>query len=332
MIIQSNNLIISPVVSVVIITYNQENTISQTIDSILRQKGDFTLEIVIGDDASSDLTGNICREYQLSHPECIRLLIHDTNQGIVGNFINTLRLCRGKYIGICAGDDYWCDEFKLEKQLHFFARNPDYGVVSTAGYRLLVEKNKLVEGIAPLTPVKDGNVFDLTWKGGVYAMPLSLLIKSELIANIDFDEFVKRKFSVEDVPLQAILAKRTKFGHIPDLCVVYRVYKKSHTFINFNHPKYIEYHAGLVAIRRYLYELFPNEVQFSEEWAENYLAYRSFLKSAYQLDYKSSRSALNCVTLPDAKIKRANILTNNIVTFFLFSLYKRLILWKSERI
>ncbi len=64
---------------------------------------------------------------------------------------------------ICAGDDYWIDDRKLAKQIHFLEQNPDYGVVSTGGYRLLVKKNKLVEGIAPLNPPADGEVFHLTY-------------------------------------------------------------------------------------------------------------------------------------------------------------------------
>lgn len=332
MLIESSELISKPDVSVIIITYNQEKTIAQTIESILMQNGDFTLELIIGEDCSTDNTVNICKAYQQNNSQQIRLLSQDENQGIVKNFIDTIRLCRGNYIAICAGDDYWIDHQKIAKQLAFFLKNPDYGVVSTGGYKLLVEKNKLIEGIAPLNPLSHGQVFDLTWRGGVYAMPLSLLIRAEILRKIDFDEFIKRNFSVEDVPLQAIMSKLTKYGHITDLCVVYRVYKNSQTFVNFNHPKYIYYHKGLVEIRRYLYELFPGEVEFSDEWAYDYMKYREFLQAVYQLDFQNAISALNSIIVPVKKSRRAQMFIRTKVGFYAFALVKRYKLWKSQQL
>ncbi len=311
-------------VSVVIITYNQETTIAQTLDSIIEQEGDFDLEIVIGDDCSKDNTPTICQEYKKKYPGIITLLLQETNQGVTKNFIDTIGLCKGDYIGICAGDDYWCDKFKIQKQLDFLHQHPDYGVVSTGGYRLLVEKNQLEEGIAPLNPEPSGYVFDLTWRGGVYAMPLSLLFRAELLKYIDFGEFIKRKFSVEDVPMQAIMAHHTKFGHIPDLCVVYRVYTASLTFVNYNSPKYIAYHQGLVEIRRYLHELFPNEVDFSEQWANDYMVYRHFLREVYNFNYKKAKVALNKLQKIGKKEKKAKILIRTWIGFYIFALVKHL--------
>ncbi len=323
-IVSDKKLIYNPLVSVFIITYNQENTIAQTIESVLMQEGNFTLELVIGEDCSTDKTAEICKDYQKRYPEKIKLLLQEENQGILKNFIDTIRLCRGKYIGVCAGDDYLCDKYKIQKQLDFFENNPDFGVVSTGGYRLLVKENKLVEGIAPLHPVADGNVFDKTWRGGVYAMPLSLLFKAELLQYVDFDEFIRRKFMVEDVPLQAILAKHTKFGHIADLCVVYRVYNTSQTFTNFNSKKYLDYHEGLVAIRRYLYELYPNEVDFSEQWAHDYMAYRRFLKAASQWNYAAAKNELNTIRVKGKKEQRAEKWIKTRLGFYLFALGKKI--------
>ena len=269
-----------------------------------------------------------CKSYQLKYPEKITLLLQDTNQGLLKNYIDSIRLCRGKYIGVCAGDDYWCDKQKISKQIAFFKANPGFGVVTTSGFRLLVEKNKFIEGIAPLHPVADGNVFDKTWRGGVYAMPLSLLFKSELLQYIDFDEFIRRKFSVEDVPMQAILAKHTKFGHIPDLCVVYRVYNSSQTFINFNHPRYLFYHQGLVEIRRYLNELFPDEVEFSEQWAHDYMVYRRFLVAVYNFDYQKARKELCIIKIKTSKEQRALKRTKSYIGFYIFALVKR---WKLKK-
>lgn len=299
-------------ISVGVITYNQESTIRQTLDSILAQKGDFDLELVIGEDCSTDATRAICEEYarqwndemsrdkSLNEPlalndgkRVIKLLPNTKNLGIMANFARVMRACSGDYIGICAGDDYWCDEHKLQKQLEYIRMHPDVGVVSTSGYRHYVLRDEKVPGIAPLHPIEDGDIkkfyFSTNYKGGVYAMPLSLLIKRDVMKYVDFDEFVKRGFPVEDYPMQAIMAQHCKWGHINDLCVVYRVYKESATFISYDHPKYLQYHKGLMNIRRYLNELFPNDACFSEEWMQEYEFYKEFLLYLHKGNYRKAK-------------------------------------------
>ena len=88
----------------------------EDIDSILCQKGDFQLEVVVGEDCSTDNTGAICQEYAARYPEQVVLLDNKQNMGIMRNFANTIKHCTGDMIAICAGDDYWCDEKKLQKQ------------------------------------------------------------------------------------------------------------------------------------------------------------------------------------------------------------------------
>lgn len=284
-------------VSVGVITYNQHDTIRQTLDSILVQKGDFDLELVIGEDCGSDGTYAICADYAERYPDVVKLLPNTHNLGIMGNFARVMKACTGDYVGICAGDDYWCDEQKLQKQLDYFKSHSDVGVVSTSGYKLLVKSNKLVpNAIAPIHPIEDGDIkrfyFSKDYRGGVYAMPLTLLIKRDLLQYIDFDEFVRRGFPVEDYPMQAILAQHCKWGHIDDLCVVYRVYKESATFISFDHPKYLQYYKGLADIRRYLNELFPEDACFTEEQLQEQVFYKEFLLYLHQCDYRKAKQLI----------------------------------------
>lgn len=314
-------------VSVGVITYNQENTIRQTLDSILAQKGDFDLEIVIGEDCSTDSTRAICEEYvhsfTRSSVHSLVLLSNQKNLGIMANFARVMQACTGDYVAICAGDDYWCDEDKLQKQLDYLNTHPEVGVVSTSGYKLLVKSNTLVpHAIAPLKPIEDGNIkkfyFSPDYKGGVYAMPLSLLIKRNLLQYIDFDEFIRRGFPVEDYPMQAILAQHSKWGHIDDLCVVYRVYKESATFISFDHPKYLQYHRGLAAIRRYLNELFPADICFTEEQIQEQLFYKEFLLYLHNLEYKKAKELIanTAAIAHSAKVKQAKYFTKTRLHFF----------------
>ena len=338
-------------ISVAVITYNQQDTIGQTLDSILMQQGDFDLEVVIGEDCSTDTTYAICEKYArqwndemsrtkvLNGPHAlndgpgkriVKLLPNTHNLGIMANFARVMLACKGDYVGICAGDDYWCDNNKLQKQLDYFILHQDIGVVSTAGYKLMVKSNKLVpNAVAPINPIHDGNVkpfyFSADYKGGVYAMPLTLLIRRALLKHIDFEEFIRRGFPVEDYPMQAILSQYTRWGHITDLCVVYRVYKESTTFIELDNPKYLQYHKGLMNVRRYLNGLFPNDACFSETQLQEYEFYKEFLLYLHQFDYAKAKLLIANVqdTIANSsKVCLARRYTSSKLHFILFHFYK----------
>lgn len=314
-------------ISVAVITYNQQDTIAQTLDSILCQQGDFELEVVIGEDCSTDNTWAICKEYVGRYPEQVVLLENIHNLGIMANFARVMKACTGDYVGICAGDDYWCDEQKLQKQLDYFVAHPECGVCTTGGYRYLVRRNEMVPGIAPLQPIEDGDVskhyFSEAYSGGVYAMPLSMLFKRELLEHIDFNVYIERGFPVEDYPMQAIMAMHTKWGHIDDLTVVYRVYSESATFISYDHPKYMQYHRGLMEIRRYLRDKYALQLfNYSEEYILEYLFYREYLLYLHQGDYRKAKQLTNDSTLHTPKVDKARKMTVNRVMFTLFRWYK----------
>lgn len=116
----------SPVVSVWMITYNHEPFIRQALDSVLMQETDFEYEIVIGEDASQDKTREICFEYQRRYPEKIRVLWSETNvYNIGGNSVRVDARCRGEFIAILEGDDYWMDSHRLQKQVDVMRKYPN---------------------------------------------------------------------------------------------------------------------------------------------------------------------------------------------------------------
>jgi len=115
--------------SICCITYNHENFIAQAIDSFLSQKTSFPFEIVISDDKSTDNTLHIIQSYVTKHPDKIRLIPRKQNIGMNKNFFSTLSACRGEYIAICEGDDYWTDVNKLQKQVEVFDANPNLSLI-----------------------------------------------------------------------------------------------------------------------------------------------------------------------------------------------------------
>lgn len=118
-------------ISVIVCTYNQQDTIGRTLDSILAQRCHLPIEIVIGEDGSTDDTLAVCQQYAEQHPDMIRILANKPNKGFVRNYFDCLRACRGKYIADCAGDDFWIDETKLEQESLILEQNANTGIVHT---------------------------------------------------------------------------------------------------------------------------------------------------------------------------------------------------------
>lgn len=120
-----------PMVSVFCMVYNHEPFIAQTLKGFLMQKTNFTTQIVLGEDCSSDGSRAVILEYAHKYPSKFKLLLHDTNIGALKNQRMVFEHCDGKYIAMCEGDDYWTDPLKLQKQVDFLEHNPDFSVSFT---------------------------------------------------------------------------------------------------------------------------------------------------------------------------------------------------------
>jgi glycosyltransferase involved in cell wall biosynthesis len=115
-----------PLLSVRIATFQHVRYIAQCLDSVLSQQTDFPFEIIIGEDCSTDGTREIVFDYADRYPDRIRVITADMNVGIKANGQRMRQACRGKYVALLEGDDYWCDPLKLQKQVDFLEQHPDY--------------------------------------------------------------------------------------------------------------------------------------------------------------------------------------------------------------
>ena len=118
-------------VSICCFAYNHEPYIRKCLDGFIMQKTNFEFEVLIHDDASTDNTTNIIKEYEEKYPDIIKPIYQTENQyskgvSISRKFLNPL--VKGKYIALCEGDDYWTDELKLQKQVDFLENNPEYTI------------------------------------------------------------------------------------------------------------------------------------------------------------------------------------------------------------
>ena len=112
-------------VSVWMTAYNHEKYLAQCLDSVLMQKTDFDFDIILGEDCSTDKTREIALEYQKYHPDKIKLFLPEKNTGMMQMDVATHVLCKGEYLALLNGDDYWTDENKLQIQADFLDANPD---------------------------------------------------------------------------------------------------------------------------------------------------------------------------------------------------------------
>ena len=125
----------SPLVSVVVTTYNHEPYLTRALDAILQQECDFGVEIILGEDCSTDGTLSICREYAERYPTQITLIASAENVGWRENYRRCVEAARGKYIAFCDGDDYWCDANRLAEQVALMEQNERVGLCYTLAER-----------------------------------------------------------------------------------------------------------------------------------------------------------------------------------------------------
>lgn len=220
---------IVPLVSISCITYNHENFIRDAIEGFLMQKTTFPVEILIHDDASTDKTASIVREYEEKYPHLIKPIYQTENQyskrdGTIGR-IQRGR-ARGKYIAICEGDDYWTDSLKLQKQVEFLKKNSDCSLCFHASKS--IRNNNPKDYI--LHRPKDiplHNKFEMKHAilgGGGFMATNSMLFHRKYIQ--DRPAWME-KTPVGDAPLMLLLASKGKIGYIDEVMSVYRVMSSS---------------------------------------------------------------------------------------------------------
>lgn len=150
-----------PLVSVSLITYNQRELIARALDGVLAQRTDFPVEIIVGDDHSTDGTREILLDYQRRHPHCIFLILHPRRYSgeIAGrtNNITNLMACRGKYTAMLDGDDYWTDPLKLQRQVDILEARPEVVACAHDSRYKTTDGSPLPDYLPPTVNAKVGN-------------------------------------------------------------------------------------------------------------------------------------------------------------------------------
>ncbi len=224
MIYQSTEYVKDPLCSVFIFTYNQEKLISQTIESILEQQTDFPFEIIIAEDCGTDKTKEICIRFQKEYPEQIKVIAMDENVGMMRNYHENLYIhARGKYVAQCAGDDYWCDTLKLQKQVEFLKNNLNYGLIHSSVCVLDVDSSSQKEMIK--FDLDEGlNEYFFENKTAALTACFRLDIFKQYCDEINP---LKQNWHSEDYPMWLYFSGHTKIKVLEEVTAVYRVYADS---------------------------------------------------------------------------------------------------------
>jgi glycosyltransferase involved in cell wall biosynthesis len=229
------------VVSVCIQTYQHANFIHQCLNSILNQKTNFLFEIILGEDESTDGTREICMKYANKYREKVRLFLRSRYDVIVingkptgrFNLMENLKASRGKYIALCEGDDYWTDEYKLQKQVDFLEANPEY-FICHHGFKVLNEKGELSSSADQQELPLEYDLEVLSKRNTIGT--LSVVYRNEFTLP---DWFSSLNYG--DYPMHLLNARHGKIKFFPEEMAVYRRHPQSATgdFKSIESPLYL---------------------------------------------------------------------------------------------
>lgn len=210
-----------PSLSVCLITYNHANYISEAIDGVLMQRVNFSWELIIADDFSTDGTREIVLIYKEKYPEFIKLILQKKNVGREQNWFDLLNAPAFKYIAYIEGDDYWTDPYKLQKQVDFMEANPDCSICFHAA-ELVYENNMGNSYIHRPKKIPQNRKFNIKHAilgGGGFMMMTSMLFRTDCFRN--YSDWC-RCAPVGDVPLMLDLAEQGNIGYLDENMCVHR--------------------------------------------------------------------------------------------------------------
>lgn len=213
-------------VSVIMTTYNHQDYIEKAINGVLMQKFDLGMELIISNDCSTDNTDLVIRNIidKYEGPHHVRYENHQVNLGYGKNLSSTFRMCKGKYIAVCEGDDYWIDDLKLQKQVDVFKANPNCGLVHTP-VKLLDNTTKSIIGESNKYVANQGDVIPELLKSK-YIEFCSIMFDSErLFEALDIlkDDFLDRTMLMGDTRIVLEIAQASEIGFVNDFTAVYRI-------------------------------------------------------------------------------------------------------------
>jgi glycosyltransferase involved in cell wall biosynthesis len=253
-------------VSICCITYNQKNYIRRAISGFLMQKTNFKYEILIHDDASTDGTAEIIKEYQSKNPDKMRSIIRKENKCKAGMDAGTcygfepfcqdlFPIAKGKYLALCEGDDYWVDENKLQKQVDYMERHPEHSMCHHATNVLDEETNRVSR-----FDLNNGAAREFTCVEMANS-PSGIATASKMLRNYYKGNEEYYNIATGDYLMTALYATFGSCGYVKDIQPsVYRIHKGGVWSGKTNHQK----HVLMNKLNQQIYDLYKKlgQVEF----------------------------------------------------------------------
>ncbi len=208
-------------VSVLVTAYEHERYIAQALDGILEQDVDFSFEVLVGDDASTDGTRAVIAEYARAHPQTIRTFLPDTNLGLGGKaiFAELVERARGDFLAVLDGDDFWIEAGKLRRQVSYLEEHPE---CSMCFHEVLCRYEDGSRPDVPFTGVHDPAEVDMHQLLDGFQMGSC----SPVFRRAAISPLPSWYFGVPwgDGPLYLLAAERGAIRYLPDVMAVYRIH------------------------------------------------------------------------------------------------------------
>lgn len=268
-------------VSVVMITYGHEKFIEEAINGVLMQECSFPFELIVANDCSPDNTDQIVRDIIEKHPRGNRIdyVKHESNIGMMPNFIFALNRASSKYIAVCEGDDYWIDTLKLQKQIDFMEANLDFSMCFHLVNITMARKGDYYYYDTPSTSVL--LLKDIIRKH--YIPTCSLLFRNGYFRN-GLPKWLPQSIS-GDLPLEILLASHGKTKYLDETMACYR---RNEGGITQSAEQIAKTRSGYI----FMYSKLSKEINFPNSVYLKYLVLR--LRLGYLKIYlKKIRSFLN---------------------------------------
>ena len=214
----------TPLVSVIVTTYNHEPYLADALDAILAQRCNFDVEIVLGEDCSSDNTLAICRDYAERYSDMIHLIASSENVGWRENYRRCVEAARGELIAFCDGDDYWCDENRLAEQVALMEQNRNVGLC----YTLAERRNENGELVGRF-PIGEGHTTLDAMLHDWCVENCTTLASRELVLDYYVNEKPEKhpEWLTEDLPMWLYVAAHSEVAYIDKATAVHRVFPDS---------------------------------------------------------------------------------------------------------
>jgi glycosyltransferase involved in cell wall biosynthesis len=203
-----------PRVSVAMITFNHAAYIAQAIESVIMQRSDFPIELVVGDDCSTDTTRQIVQHYARLRPDIVRPLFHEKNVGMHANFRSVRLACRAEYIACLEGDDFWTDPEKLKTQVEILDTHPQAALTFHPARGIDASGAPLGWNWPASPPAQE---FSRVVEVAEAILTATVMFRARLANDMEFDRV--SKYPVGDYPLYFSCCREGGLVHYLDRCM-----------------------------------------------------------------------------------------------------------------